>query len=143
MSKQRRQKNREDVLAEIGNNISPLPDRTLDIYSHLEKTSPGSYSDLTTDLDPDTKGSLSQSSSELLEKALSGELRLHPFYVNLFLFLVFVIVVGFVFIQDNGAGKLNDIKGLEWWGIKSLIILFSMILVALIFNFLLKRQKKL
>jgi hypothetical protein len=61
--------------------------------------------------------------------------------VNIILVVVGVIVIGWVFIQDNGAGKLNDLSGIGWWAIKSLIVFVFLAVVGLVFNQLLKNRK--
>jgi hypothetical protein len=142
LSKHRKQKFNDEAFIEIGNNVSPLPDKTLDIYSHNERTSLGGFNDSTTDVDPEVRRPLAQNTSALFEKALSGDLKLHPFYVNLFFICIFLIVIGWIFIQDNGAGKLNNIEGLEWWAIKSSIVFCVILLVAIAFNLIIKNIKK-
>jgi hypothetical protein len=131
-------------MTEIGNNVSPLPDHTLDGTSYSERTSitnVNDYGKQGTYFEPEASNALSQSTPEFLEKALSGKVYFHPFYVKLFLISASVILMGWTFIQDNGAGKLNDFDGYKWLSLKIIIIVGFMWLVWFVFDKALKEKK--
>jgi hypothetical protein len=53
-------------------------------------------------------------------------------------FVLAIIVIGYIFIQDNGAGKLTNWEGI-WWAVQKSGILAGIICVLLIFQYLYKK----
>ena len=49
-------------------------------------------------------------------------------------FILAIIVIGYIFIQDNGAGKLTNWEGV-WWAVQKSGILAGIICMLLIFQY--------
>lgn len=72
----------------------------------------------------DSETEYASSYPELIEKYLLSRQSIF--------FLLSLIVIGFFFIQDNQAGKLNDWNGLLWTFQKSGILIGTFLLVGLV-----------
>ena len=53
-------------------------------------------------------------------------------------FVLMLAVIGYIFIQDNGAGKLTNWPGI-WWTLQKSGILLGLLFLILFFQFLYDR----
>lgn len=53
-------------------------------------------------------------------------------------FVLAIIAIGYIFTQDNGAGKLTDWEGI-WWAVQKSGILVGIIFLLLFFQYLYKK----
>ena len=141
MSKRKKQKTFENQVIDIGTDISPLPNHTTDYESYAEKTDAYKYYDKTTDEPLRTEPTLSRSGTEFLEKVLSGQVTFKPFFVNVILIIVTFVVLGWIFIQDNSAGMLNNLDGFVWLAKKWGMFVLLMTVFGAVINWFLKNDK--
>jgi len=90
----------------------------------------GSSIDNPIDDDNVSKENLANSSYGLLDKFLQGKIPLRTHAVILLLILIWFAIICWLFIQDNDAGKLENIKGIMWFGAKTGFLTIILIVVS-------------
>ena len=69
---------------------------------------------------------------ELLEKLLHDKIPLRGKTVSFLIIIAWFGFISWLFIQDNSAGKLADLKGLKWFSIKALFYSALYILASIV-----------
>lgn len=67
---------------------------------------------------------------ELAHRILEGNVLISPATLIVLLPVIWLLVVGWIFVQDNGASKLQDLQGMGWFAVKSGVVGLLALIVA-------------
>jgi hypothetical protein len=59
---------------------------------------------------------------ELAHRILEGSVLISPATLIVLLPVIWLLVVGWIFVQDNGAGALQNLQGMGWFAAKSGVV---------------------
>lgn len=65
---------------------------------------------------------VADSAAGVVEKLLAGRLSMTPSTLGTVGVLVWVVVIGWMFLQDNGAGRLSGWEGVQWFLVKASLV---------------------
>jgi hypothetical protein len=112
------------------------PNATLSPYASLETQTTGHL----LSRDSTNAPKIGEESEEQIPYAQSQAALLDKYVLSRhsFPFILAIIVIGYIFIQDNGAGKLTNWDGI-WWAVQKSGILACIIFALLFFQYLYKK----
>lgn len=93
------------------------------------------HDDATSDVIPEEdldSGALQATYPGLIREFLAGGIALTRKQLLLMLFLAYILIVGWLFLQDNGAGRLDTQAGLSWYLVKVRYVSLFFLALALI-----------
>ena len=70
------------------------------------------------------------SAPELAHRILEGKVLISPATLIVLLPVIWLFVVGWVFVQDNGAGALQGVQGMGWFAAKAGVVGILALIVA-------------
>jgi hypothetical protein len=82
--------------------------------------------------EPEPTEGYAATTPELAHRIISGKILVSPSSLLIMLPVILLIVVAWLGIQDNAAGKLQNREGFEWLGIKAAVVAAATLVVALI-----------
>ena len=71
---------------------------------------------------------------ELAHRILEGNVLISPATLIILLPVIWLLVIGWIFVQDNAAGKLQDLQGMGWFAVKAGVIGLFALIVAFVLN---------
>lgn len=120
---------------EVNSNATLGPDASLE-NSTTGSWIPGDSTNAPEIGEEESREQYAKSHSELFDKYIMSQ-----FGRKSIPFLIVIAVIGYIFIQDNGAGRLSDWNDISWFILKSGVVL-GVVLVILGIQWIYKKISK-
>lgn len=80
--------------------------------------------------EPDRTEGYAASTPELAHRILVGKVLINPASLLILLPVIWLVLTGWLFIQDNAAGNLQNASGMTWFAVKAGVVALGSLLVA-------------